>query len=98
MISENTFDENQNGFGGSFWKKTKQFGRSSMHDKTNHALLGYNNRNQKGLWELHEHHESYDENKDEVIESSTILLTAETEQECIEFGKKYFEVKEYANT
>ena len=95
MITEITFDANQNGFGGSFWEKTIQFGKSSMHDKATHKLLGYNNQNQKGLWELHKHHESYDEDKDEVIESSTILLTAKTEQECIDFGKEYFGVKEF---
>lgn len=94
MISENTFDENRNGFGGSFWKKTMQFGKSSMHDKTTYELLGYNNQNKKGLWELHEHHESYDEIKDELMESSTILHTTKTEQECIDFGKEYFGVKE----
>lgn len=94
MISEITFSENQNGYGGSFWEEAKTYGKSWLHDKTQRTLLGYNEKNKQGQWELHAHHESYDEDKDEIVESSTILLTAETEQECIDFGKKYFGVKE----
>lgn len=83
--------ENVNGYGASFWKVTRSIGKSWLHDKTHHELLGYivksPDSDYSKLWQTNTY---WDEDTNEVIEDNVLVGEFDTEQEAIKFGKKQF--------
>lgn len=69
------------------FKETWIPGKSWLHDKTKHELIGFTEKNK-----VYRTNEYWDEDSEELIEDNILLKECDSEEKAIEYAKEVFGV------